>query len=45
MPFEYAFGHGEHTRTYPRPVVRAHTRTRLRVPSLGLTESSGSPNV
>ncbi|EOA98240.1 hypothetical protein Anapl_08725 [Anas platyrhynchos] len=33
MPFEYAFGHAEHTRTYPRPVVRAHTRTRLQFPA------------
>jgi len=35
------------TCTYPRPVVHTHTHThtRLCIPSLALTESSGSPNV
>lgn len=45
MYFEYAFGHAKHTHIPSLSCARTHTHTRLRVPSLAFTESSGSPNV
>jgi len=44
-PFEDAFDPTTHARTLAPLCTHTHTHTRLCIPSLALTESSGSPNV